>query len=101
MNLVTRVDHEKTVTLITLQSRFFAKLKNIILIFGQLSLWSKHSFCCLCKRVDSENNHNNFKTLKLSIETIIKNTEMLRFVPHHLKTKKICKNAGKKLLLVI
>lgn len=41
MNLVTRVDHEKTVTLITLQSRFFAKLKNIILIFGQLSLWSK------------------------------------------------------------
>lgn len=41
MNLVTRVDHEKTVTLITLQSRFIAKLKNIILIFGQLSLWSK------------------------------------------------------------
>lgn len=41
MNLGTRVDHEKTVTLITLQSRFFAKLKNIILIFAQLLLWSK------------------------------------------------------------
>ena len=41
MNLVTRVDHEKTVTLITLQSRFFAKLKNIILIFAQLLPWSK------------------------------------------------------------
>lgn len=65
------------------------------------SLVETDSFCCLYKRVDSENNHNNFKTLKLSIETIIKNTEMLKFVPHHLKTKKSCKNAGKKLLLVI
>ena len=31
-------------------------------------------------------------TLKISIETIIKNPEMLRFVPDHFKTRKVCKN---------
>ena len=30
-----------------------------------------------------------------------KNPEMLRFVPDHLETKKMCKNAVKKLLFVI
>ena len=41
------------------------------------------------------------KTLKISIGTIIKNPEMLRFVFHHLKTKTMCQNAVKKLPLVI
>ena len=40
--------------------------------------------------VDSE-------TLNISIGTIIRNPEMLRLVPNHLKTKKICKNAVKNL----
>ena len=47
--------------------------------------------------VVSENSNDNCKTLKISIGTIIKNPEMLKFVPDHLKTKKMCKNAIKKL----
>ena len=34
------------------------------------------------------------KTLKTSIGTIIKNTEMLRFVTDHLKTKNMLKNTS-------
>ena len=42
--------------------------------------------------VDSEYNMDLFKSVKISIETVIKNPEMLKFVSHHLKTKKIiCK----------
>ena len=37
----------------------------------------------------------------ISIGARIKNPEMLRFVPDHLKTKKMCKNAVKKMLLVV
>ena len=50
--------------------------------------------------VVSENSNDNCKTLKISIGTIIKNPEMLKFVPDHLKTKKMCKNAIKKLPFV-
>ena len=31
------------------------------------------------------------KTLKISIETKLKNLKMLTFIPDHLKTKKMCK----------
>ena len=41
------------------------------------------------------------KSVKISIGTVIKNPEMLKFVPDHLKTKKICKCTVKKLLFVI
>ena len=41
------------------------------------------------------------KTLKISILTIVKNTEMLRSVSDHLKTKNMCKNAVKKFPFVI
>ena len=41
------------------------------------------------------------KSVKISIGTVIKNLEMLKFVPDHLKTKKICKCTVKKLLFVI
>ena len=34
-------------------------------------------------------------------DNIIKNPEMLGFIPDHLKTKKMCKNGAKKLLFVI
>ena len=37
------------------------------------------------------------KTLKVSIGAIIKDTEMLRLVPDHLKNKKMCKHAAKKI----
>ena len=51
--------------------------------------------------LDSKNNPNNSNTLKISIGTIVKNSEMLRFVTDHLKTKKLCKNSVKKLPFVI
>lgn len=41
------------------------------------------------------------KTLKICIGTIIKNPEILRFVPDHFKTKKMCKNAAKKCPFII
>ena len=40
--------------------------------------------------VDSKNYPGNGKTLKKSIGAIIKNPEILRFVPDHLKAKKMC-----------
>ena len=38
-----------------------------------------------------------YKFLNIIIGTVLKNPEMLKFVPDHLKTKKICKHAIKKL----
>ena len=37
------------------------------------------------------------KFLNISIGTVMKNSEMLKFVPDHLKIKKTCKHAVKKL----
>ena len=37
------------------------------------------------------------KSLSISIGTVMRNPEMLKFVPDHLKTKKMCKHAVKKL----
>ena len=44
--------------------------------------------------VDSKNNPDNYRTLKITIGTIIKHPEMLRFVP-------VCKTAVKKFPFVI
>ena len=38
-----------------------------------------------------------YKSLNINIGTVMKNPEMLKFVPDHLKTKKMCKQAVKKL----
>ena len=38
--------------------------------------------------VDSECNRDNYKSLKVSIEAKIKNPEMLRFAPDHLKLRR-------------
>ena len=43
--------------------------------------------------VDNKYSSDNYKTLKIGIGTVIKDLEMLRFVPNHLKTKKMCKHA--------
>ena len=40
---------------------------------------------------------NVYKSLSISIATVMKNPEMLKNVPHHLKTRKMCKHAVKKL----
>ena len=51
--------------------------------------------------VDSEYSRNIYKSLNTSIGAVMKNPEMLKFVPDHLKTKKMCKHAVKKLPFVI
>ena len=47
--------------------------------------------------IDSENRMDVYKSIKISIGTVIKNPEMIKFVPDHLNTKKICKTAVKKI----
>ena len=42
--------------------------------------------------VGNEYSPDNSKSLEISIGATIKNPEMLRFIPDHLKTKKVCKN---------
>ena len=46
--------------------------------------------------VDNEYSTDNYKSLKISIATMIKNLEMLRFVSDHFKTKKFLKLKLKK-----
>ena len=48
--------------------------------------------------VDSEYSTNDSKSLKISMEAIMKN---LRLVPDHLKTKKMCNHVVEKLPFVI
>ena len=36
-----------------------------------------------------------YKSLNISIGTVMKNPEMLKFIPDHLKTKKMCKDSVK------
>ena len=40
-----------------------------------------------------------YKSLNISIGTVMKNSEMLKFASDHLKTRKICKYAVKKITL--
>ena len=47
--------------------------------------------------VDNECNMDIFKSVKISIGTVMRNPEMLKFIPDHLKTKKMCKHAVQKL----
>ena len=42
-----------------------------------------------------------YKSLSISIGTVMKNLEMLKFVPDHLKTKKMCKHAVKKIAYLL
>ena len=49
----------------------------------------------------SEYGPDNYETLIISFGAIIKNLEVLRFVPNHHNTKSMCKNTVKKLLFGI
>ena len=46
--------------------------------------------------VASEYSMDIYKSVKISIGTVMKNPEMLKFVPDHPKTKNMCKHAVKK-----
>ena len=49
--------------------------------------------------VDSEYGMDTYKSVKNTTGTVMKNPEMLKLVPHHLKTKKMCKHAVKNYLI--
>ena len=49
--------------------------------------------------VDSEYITDDYKSLKISIGAVMKTPEMQKFIPHHLKTKKICNYTVKNYLL--
>ena len=54
-------------------------------------------FALVYKMVDTEYSTNNYKSFKTSTAAIIYNTEILRFVSDHLKTKEMFKHAVKHL----
>ena len=51
--------------------------------------------------VDSEHSTSIYKSSIISIGTVMRNPEMLKIVPDHLLTKKICKLAVEKLPFLI
>ena len=51
--------------------------------------------------IDSKYSMDIYKSARISIATVMKNREMLKFVPDHLKNKKMRKNAVTKLPLGI
>ena len=54
-------------------------------------------FFAIYKMGDSEYSMGIYKSVKISIGTVIKNPEMLKFILDRLKTKKKCERAVKKL----
>ena len=69
-----------------------------------LSIQGKFFFAfCFAKFkiVDREYSMGINKSVKVSIGTVRKNPEMLKFVPDHLETKTMCKHVVKKLTFVI
>ena len=42
---------------------------------------------------------DTYKSIKISIGTVMRNPKMLKLVPNHLKTKKMCKFAVKNCLI--
>ena len=49
--------------------------------------------------VDTEYSTGDFNSSRTSIGTAMKNPKMLKFVPYHLKTKKMCNYKVKNYLL--
>ena len=68
--------------------------KNIVLLF---SLFSTVFFTFLFSIYKMAGVMDVYKFLNISTITVMKNPEMLKFVPNHLKTKNMCKHAVKKL----
>ena len=56
-----------------------------------------YSFCLVYIKYETVDSMDNYKSLNINIGTVIKTSEMLKFVSDHLKTKKMCKHLVKKL----
>ena len=74
---------------------FLSIYKNIVFSFFYFLCFS------IYKIVDGEFSTEDYKSPKLIIGGMMKNSEMLKFVPDNFKTKKMCKHAVKKLPFVI
>ena len=68
--------------------------KNIVLNFSLFKVVFLLFLFSVYKPVDSV---GIYKSLNIDMRTVMKNPGMLKFVPDHLKTKKMCKHAVKKL----
>ena len=72
--------------------------KNTVLNFNSFNTVSFYFFLfSMYKMVDIMDISIMEESLSISIETVMKNPEMSKFVHDHLKTKKMCKHEVKKL----
>ena len=67
--------------------------KDVVLIFSLL----KAIFLTFFSIYEMVDIMDISKSLNVSIRTVMKNLEIIKFVPDHLKTKKMCKHAVRKL----
>ena len=68
--------------------------KNIVLYLSLFKTISLTFLFSIYKMIDSM---DIYRSLNINIGTVKKNLEIIKFVPDHLKTKKMCKHAVKKL----
>ena len=74
--------------------------KNFGLIFSLIRAVFLIFFCfSTYRKADSENSTENYKSSKISIGVVMRNPEMLKFNPGHLKTKAMCDDVVKNYLL--
>ena len=64
----------------------------------QDSLFFLLSCLSIYKMVDSEYSIDTYKSIKICIGTTMRNLEMLKLIPDHLKIKQICNEAVLKLI---
>ena len=74
-----------------LEDRWYIYKKNIVFVF---SLFQTVFLFSIYKMVDIM---DIYKPLNIRIGTVMKNSEILKFFPDHLKTKIMCKHAAKNL----
>ena len=76
--------------------------KNIVLIFSLLKIVLFYFFCfSIYKMVDREYDMDIYKSVKINVGTEMRNPEMLKLVPNHLKTKKMRKHTVIKIPFII
>ena len=81
--------------IVAIYKQLFLKFQSILYFqFINIYFFFFTSSVSIYKMVDSM---GIYKSLNINIRTVIKNPEMLKFVPDHLKTKKMWKHAVNKL----
>ena len=93
-----RVDYKKQLSQQLFKTVLLSSYKNITLSFGLIRTAFFFTLVYM-KWLIANISPDNHKSSKLSIGAIMKNPEMLEFIPDQLKTKEICKHAIKNFLL--